>query len=213
MSENAEYNYYSVSADSERISIKLKPFYWKSWLLLLPLELPIILAAFYSSTIVFKSGSGYGWGVLFLVIGAALSLGLTIDAIYSQKREKVFSFLIDGEGIKHIDGDGIYILHWDEICCFGYVSLIRAGPTWRSCLGRHEKCLYFARTVHDKKYMKRHLQYRETHSLYCHTSSDNIIAFYYDNREFPDKLDAQIRALIKKYKPNIQEISYTDSNP
>ena len=148
----------------------------------------------------------YFYAISFLLVPIILTLACVSGSIDAKKREPVFLFSINSEGVRHIDANGVFFIPWEDIHCFGYVNDnsiegIRDYPNCRQTI------LYFSKSLYTEAYLRKFF-WRIGNKRYRHRSSENIITFCFEENTLDEKLLARINEYLYKYSDKSKECNY-----
>ena len=188
------------------IEIKMKPITIQSTVLsvlaiLLPFALFLIL-----SCIAFLN-DGYFYAILFLALSILMVSAVIAGTVQTRKRVAKFSFVLDGQGIKHMDVDTTYHIAWENIVSWGYVyhnviSGIRNTPH-----SLRQICLYFSRNLHEETFLRKRFD-RMGNRRYMHCSTAELVVFGFHEDNIEGSLIQKLNDCICIYCDQSKQADY-----
>ena len=193
-------NHYSYAFSEDSIEIRLLPIRISVLSLIFSSLLIALLLVF--SVICFIYG-GLFYAITFLFAGIVFGALLVAPLINQKKRAPVFRFILNNDGVTHIDTDASYFIPWSEVKQFGFVDKITS-------LGRHkriqEKCLYFSSEEHDEELLKKKFRKMDFVSK-RHYSTKEMILFRSGEKNIPDRIYTRLDEFIKEHCGEAKELN------
>ena len=135
-----------------------------------------------------------------LSINAMLIRGLLIQI----KKEKIYLFLINQDGVFHTDVNKMYQLTWEQIVCYGIIKNNSISGVRRTPYNT-QSCIVFSKELYNDKEWYKKLD-RIVYKRYSHASTDSTIVLDL-RREDDGEIYNQIKKYIEKFCKNATEIN------
>lgn len=143
------------------------------------------------------------YSIIFSLVIVLIILGLTFGIVFENRRIRVFQFIIDEKGVRHVDVNKTYFLNWDEIACWGFVRNNSVGGIRRR-ENHVQTCIFFSKISCDNNSLKKQFD-RVSNRRYEHASSKNIIALALGQKDDRDIYNLFVE-FVSPFCNNILEI-------
>lgn len=194
--------FYSINLLDSSVEIKMNKRSKKEWIISVAVLL-LILLPFIFLLVLGIMGKLY----FFIVMSTAFMLLLMIASLdgirLELKREEKYNFLINQNGVTHIDVDNTYYMHWKEICCYG-ISTNNSRSGTRRTPYNTQACIFFSKETISDRQLKKSFD-RIENKRYEHASTEHMIVWNMkqeDNQEIYLKL----KEYIERFCENAIEI-------
>ncbi len=143
--------------------------------------------------------------------GVMLVLMLGVAVMYvrrARKRRELFSFVINEQGVTHVDVDGTYHLSWDQVGAFGLVDDNIISGVRDTAQSARQACLYIAVHTYDEAYLRKRF-WRIENRRYMHCSTNEMIVLGFGEDDIEHTLYEEIKPYLYRYCNQSKEVNYT----
>ena len=205
MIDEFENKFYSFEFYDDGFMVKLKPrkmLFSEIFCYCLLFIAPIMLI-FVGS---FAKTPSYSHVVIGIILLICATIGIPLAFRYQRKRQLSFRFIINGEGVTHIELNNNYHFSWQDIVSYGIVNHnVISGRAFLN--SNRQPCIYFSKKIYPKWILKwKCLRIPERSRGYA--SNKNIIIFAFLENEIDDFIRTKIFPYIYMYCDMEKEHSY-----
>lgn len=155
----------------------------------------------------FCTQTNYANAIIFVIFAIVVACAFAAEFLYDKKRENIYLFEVNSDGITHRDVGVVHQIKWFELVSFGYVNNnviagIRSDPTYPCQL-----CLYFSKNEYDEEKIRTMFD-RIDSRLKKHISTERTIVFGFFENHVPQEIIDKINKTILLYCDSEKERTY-----